>query len=171
MKVLKVILTVTSLCFISTASFSADAPVYIGFSAGQTNISQNVNGDYDIATTGSITLGVILDDTSVYQTSAEGTYTQTLAKENVTINSVPDEYKEETIGLFLSAKTKSDFYAKAKLGAVNHRITTNTIVAYNKLQLAAGIGFGLKNDSGGITEIEYTVVGEDLSFFNIGYLF
>ena len=69
--------------------------------------------------------------------------------------------------MFLSAKTNSDFYAKANLGAVNHRISTNTVVTYDKIKPSAGIAFGMKNDSGGIVELEYTIVGEDISYINI----
>ena len=105
------------------------------------------------------------------QSIIEASYTQTLKKENVTLNSVAGEYKEETLGVFIAARTKSDIYVKAKLGVVNHRITTDTVVTYNAAKLSAGIGFGIKNDAGGITEIEYVRYDNDISLVNIGYLF
>ena len=171
MKFVKFILTVFSLCFYSATIYSVDEPFFLGISAGQTSVNKNVEGNYDVATTATFTLGVVLSESLSYQTFAEGSYTQTLAKENVTINSIANEYKGETLGLFLSAKTKSDLYLKAKLGLVDHKITTNDLVTYDKTKLAAGIGFGITNDSGGITEIEYVVYENDVSFLNIGYLF
>lgn len=171
MKRVKVIFTVFSLCFFSAATYSADAPFYFGMGAGQTKISQNVNGDYKVASTATFSAGVTLSEGSSFKTSAFARYTQTLTKETSTVNNVTDEYKEESLGLFLSTQTNSDFYAKANLGAVDHRISTNTVVTYDKIKLAAGIGFGMKNDSGGVVELEYTIVGEDISYININYFF
>lgn len=156
---------------VANLNYAADNPVYIGVSAGQTRVIQGANGSYDVATTSTLTAGFIYSDTASLQSIIEATYTQTLKKENVTINSVAGNYKEETLGVFLAARTKSDVYAKAKLGVVNHRITTNTVVTYNSSKLSAGIGFGIKNESGGITEIEYVVYDNDISLLNIGYLF
>ena len=170
MKLKKVILAVVSMC-ISTAVYSADAPFYFGVGAGQTNISKNVNGDYKVASTATFSAGVTLSEGSSFTTSAFARYTQTLTKETSTVDSVIDEYKEESLGLFLSAKTSSDFYAKANLGVVNHRISTNTVVTYDKIKPSAGFGFGMTNDTGGVVELEYTIVGEDISYININYFF
>ena len=82
-----------------------------------------------------------------------------------------NEYKEEALGLFIASRTKSDFYAKAKLGVMDNRITTNTVVTYDSVKVSAGIGFGIKDDSGGVTEIEYTVIDDDINLLTVGYLF
>ena len=94
-----------------------------------------------------------------------------MKKENVTLSGSANEYKEEALGLFVATRTKSDFYAKAKLGLVDNRITTNTVVTYDAVKVSAGIGFGIKDDSGGLTEIEYIVIDDDINMLSVGYLF
>ena len=170
MKSTKLILVLSGLLLCLNANAS-DNPVYIGISAGETRVIRDVDGTYDVATTATMTVGYVFSDSSSLQSIIEASYTQTLSKENVTINSVADEYKEETLGVFLAARTKSDVYLKAKVGAVDHRITTNNVVSYDSVKLSAGIGFGIKLESGGVTEIEYVVYDDDISLVNIGYLF
>lgn len=169
-KLNKVFFTVVMLC-ISTTAYSADAPFYFGMGAGQTKISQNVNGDYKVASTATFLAGATLSENSTMKTSAFARFSQTLTKETSTVDSVVDEYKEESLGVFFRARTNSDFYASASLGAVRHRIATNTLVTYDKVKPSAGIGFGMKNESGGSIELEYTFVGDDINYININYLF
>lgn len=157
--------------FVTQLSHATDNPVYIGISAGQTKVIQGANGSYDVATTSTLTAGYVFSDTTDLQSIIEACYTQTLKKESVTLDNLANEYKEETLGIFLAARTKGDAYVKAKLGVVNHRIATNTVVTYNAAKLSAGIGFGIKDNSGGMTEIEYVIYDQDISLVNIGYFF
>lgn len=171
MKILKIILISFTLSAMQLSAAAEFPPFYIGVSAGQTHIVQDVDGSYDVANTVTLTTGLIFIDSSSFETSAEASYTQTIKKENVTINSSANEYKEETLGLFVATRTKSDFYLKAKLGLVDNRITTNTVVTYDAVKASAGIGFGIKDESGGVTEIEYVVIDDDINLLTIGYLF
>lgn len=170
MKPTKIALILSGL-LLNLSAYAADNPVYIGISVGETRINRDVDGTYDAAKTATVTAGYIYSDSTSLQSIIEASYTQTLSKENVTINGAADEYKEETLGLFLATRTKSDTYLKAKIGAVDHRITTNNVVSYDSVKLSVGIGFGIKLESGGTTEIEYVVYDDDISLVNIGYLF
>lgn len=158
--------------FIVQSSYAAEfPPFYFGVSAGQTHIEQGVDGSYDVANTLTLSSGLIFSDSTSFETSIEASYSQTIKKENVTLSGSNNEYEEETLGLFIATRTKSDFYVKAKLGLVDNRITTNTVVTYDAVKVSAGIGFGIKDESGGVTEIEYIVIDDNINLLTIGYLF
>ena len=153
------------------STHAADNPGYIGISIGETHIVKDIDGSYDIANTLTLTTGLIFLESASFETSVEASYTQTVQKENVTLSGSENEYKEEALGLFIATRTNSDFYAKAKLGLVDSRISTNTVVTYDAVKVSAGIGFGIKDESGGVTEIEYVVIDDDINLLTIGYLF
>ena len=146
-------------------------PFYLGVNAGETRIVKDVDGSYDVANTVTITTGILILESASFDTSVEASYTQTVEKGNVTLSGSANEYKEESLGLFVASRTKSDIFAKAKLGLTDNRITTNTVVTYDEVKITAGIGFGIKDDSGGVTEIEYVVIDDDINMLSVGYLF
>lgn len=147
-----------------------DSPLYIGVSAGQSTVNSDVNGTYSASTNASITAGLIISDTAALQSIIEATYTRSIEKESATVNNTANEYKEETLGAYLAARTNTDVYGKAKIGLVRHKITTDTEVTYDKSRLSAGVGFGVKLESG-TTEVEYIVYDDDISLLKIGYLY
>ena len=171
MKIFKTALLIFGI-LASPLSIASDfPPFYLGVNVGETRIVKDVNGSYDVANTLTLTTGLIFLESASFQSSVEASYTRTVQKENVTLAGSANEYKEETLGLFVAARTKSDFYAKAKLGLVDNRITTNTVITYDAVKISAGIGFGIKHDSGGVTEIEYVVIDDDINMLSVGYLF
>ena len=170
MKALKILFILMVSTF-TQSIMASDSVGYIGVSAGQTHIVKDVDGSYDVANTITLTTGLIILESASFETSVEANYSQTVQKENVTLSGSANEFKEETLGLFVASRTNSEFYAKAKLGLVDTRITTNTVVTYDAVKVSAGIGFGIKDDSGGVTEIEYIVIDDDINILSVGYLF
>ena len=170
MKKLTVVLYLSGL-IISTAVYAADRPYYFGVSAGQTRILHGVDGSYAVASTATVTAGYVFAKTDSFKGIFEGNYTRTVKNAAATINNVADEYKEETFGAFVAARTKSDFYFKGKVGLVRHRIITNTQTTYDDYKASAGFGIGIKDNAGGITELEYVLYNGDISLVNISYLF
>lgn len=150
---------------------AGESPVYVTIDGGQTRIKNTTANTYSAAGTVSAIIGFRFADTPYMQSSIEAQYTQTIEKESATIGGTPTDYKEETLGLYLAAATVGDAYLRARVGAVDHRVTTDTVVTYDAIKLAAGIGFGFRVNNGQFMEVNYTQIGSDVSTISVGFRF
>ncbi|MDH5180507.1 MAG: outer membrane beta-barrel protein [Gammaproteobacteria bacterium] len=161
--------------FIFFAGFSdaAERPLRIGVTGGQTTIKTSNSQDYQIATHVGVTAQMDLIQKRSLYAGLEGKYTQTATSENVTntTTSTTSLYTEETRSLYLSVRNSGDVYLRAKVGAVNRVIKTDTVILTDTTKPSAGLAVGFKHPQGHILEFDYTIYDVDTSVFSIGYLF
>ena len=154
-----------------TPVMAADSPVYVTLSGGETRIKRSGADTYSAATTVAAIVGYRFYDTPSVQSSLEAQYEQTAEKESAVVAGTSSEYKQESLGLFLSGWVGGDAYLRARIGAVQHRITTDTAVTYDHIKAAAGIGFGFRVSERQYFEVNYTAIGSDVTTLNMGFRF
>lgn len=169
------ILYVLLFIFIFFAGFSdaAERPFKLGVTGGQTRIKNSTTQQYQEATHVGVTAAVNVMNTPSLIAGAEGKYTKTTSREDVTdiINSTTTQYEEEVKALYLTAKNKGPVYLKAKIGAANRIVKTDNTVLIDTIKTATGIGLGIETNRGGVMELEYTQYDNDTSVVSVGYLF
>lgn len=166
-------ITLVVLTLLSMRIDAAERPVRIGVSGGQTRIENEATQQYQDATQVGVVVSLDLVKTRGTILGAELRYDQTTTKKDVTETGAmtTSEYEAEQTGLFVTGRTDSAFYAKAKLGAINRKVTVNDLVTSDETKGAAGIGIGLDTGSGGVMEIEYTIYSNNVTIVSISYLY
>ena len=165
--------TLVVLTLLSIRIEAAERPVRIGVSGGETRIKNEATQEYENATQVGVVVGVDLVKTRGTVLGAEVRYDQTTTKKDVTdtATTTTSQYESEQTGLFVTGRTDGAFYAKAKLGAINRKVTVNDLVTKDETKGAAGIGIGLDTGTGGVMELEYTAYSNNITIFSINYLY
>ena len=148
--------------------------VYLMLKYGEITIAEDVpESGSDIRNLGFV-LGKAVNDVI----SMEFEYTTTVSKDD-DYGGTGASAELDTIGFFVVAKSKGDFYGKARLGYT--RVTTEDLEdtaiidwgnSDNNYGIAAGLGAGFKFMEGGAIELEYMLYPEiedvEIDFSSVG---
>lgn len=75
-----------------------------------------------------------------------------------------------TLAGYAAFRNPSDTYVKVKAGLLYEDVNIGSSSA-NDTGLSVGLGIGWRLESGGMVELEYTIVEQDVNFLSLAFLF